>query len=51
MKQLIVKIGQKQYLIDSLMGYSERKFLKEKQGSKEDYAKLSKYINPKKKDA
>tara|TARA_R110000851_G_scaffold220616_3_gene373479 strand:- start:1456 stop:1611 length:156 start_codon:yes stop_codon:yes gene_type:complete len=51
MKQLIINIKGKQYLISSLKGFSERKFLKEGQGSKEDYEQLKPFINPKKKDA
>ena len=48
MAELIRKIGQKQYLISSLKGYSESRFIKEGQGSKEDFAELDKIINPNK---
>ena len=46
MEQLIVKIGQKQYLISSLKGYSKTKFLKEGH-SEEDFLKLEKWIEQK----
>lgn len=49
MKQAIYKIGGrngKQYMLSSLMGYSESRFVKEGQGSKEDYAELKPFINP-----
>jgi len=48
MKQAIVKIGNKQYLVESLKGYTQSKFLKEKQGTKEDWEKLKEFIKPKK---